>query len=942
MKEENEMAKSMRYCKMVVICLSLLLAVVCSCAKVTDDSGGETEIPVGGDSLLVGPTRFELSQECQTLTLQLRKNLLVDVAVSTDAESWIHARSGDVWAGLAVFDIDANDTKMLRQGEIKISEVEGSLCETVTVVQNPVSDVFPPGTPGPAPDSFAETTEFGLYNPEPVYLFPASDYQYGFSYSENSTFLSNDDGDCYVSITIADDKEVDGCILAKLVSKGIVIPGESAYLKVISEDDGMIRLWDESLGVGYVLYWEDYVPISSVRVEPEALRLVNGTKQQLSYQLVPDNATNIAVSWQSSNPSVADVSETGLVTAKAVGSAVITVESVEKGIKSECVVSVVIPVVSLHLDEKSVVMMAGDKKRMGYELKPDDATEKDVVWRSSDESVVTVSPGGELCAVAPGDAEVYVETADGTIGDDCMVMVIPKTDGVELDRKSADMTLDDVLQLTATLSPGGQQNNYVRWASSDESVLVVSASGLVTPKRTGNASVTVSVPGTVYSSSCAITVHSEKLSISSASLSIFTGQEARIHASLAYSDGTERIVMSSNNPSVASVMQDGTVRGVSAGSAVITAAVAGTQYRKSCSVTVVYSKSLSESGTANCYVVPSAGNYRFRASVRGNGHIPVGDVRSADVLWESSGQQTSVYRGAVISDAFYSSGYVFFSTPSALRDGNAVIAVKDDSGKVLWSWHIWACAGYDPDKTMQTYIDGTGYMMDRNLGAVSASPGNVGSLGLLYQWGRKDPFPGSAAIAASTTASTTIPWPQPVSADSSAGNMGYAAENPAVFLTTISDGGDWCGDDSTIPYGNSRWSRKKTAYDPCPVGWRIPDGGDDGVWVTLAGTQEPRKVAFTGNKGMNLGTLKSGNVVFWYPAAGYKSAGSGILTQVGSVGYYWTSVSEGGKASVMSISSDGSFAPLGWLGKACGCSVRCQRIVEKDSSVSEGTGENDW
>ena len=134
------MAKSMRYCKMVVICLSLILAVVCSCAKVTDDSGGETEIPAGGGSLLVGPTRFELSQECQTLTLQLRKNLLVDVAVSTDAESWIHFRSVDVLAGLSVFDIDANGTKMLRQGEIKISEVEGSLCETVTVVQNPVPE----------------------------------------------------------------------------------------------------------------------------------------------------------------------------------------------------------------------------------------------------------------------------------------------------------------------------------------------------------------------------------------------------------------------------------------------------------------------------------------------------------------------------------------------------------------------------------------------------------------------------------------------------------------------------------------------------------------------------------------------------------------------------------------------------------------------------------
>ena len=70
-----------------------------------------------------------------------------------------------------------------------------------------------------------------------------------------------------------------------------------------------------------------------------------------------------------------------------------------------------------------------------------------------------------------------------------------------------------------------------------------------------------------------------------------------------------------------------------------------------------------------------------------------------------------------------------------------MIAVKDASGKILWSWHIWA-TDFDPNAKTLKYTNDNGStweFMDRNLGAANAESGSFGAFGLLYQWGRKDP-----------------------------------------------------------------------------------------------------------------------------------------------------------------------------------------------------------
>lgn len=139
---------------------------------------------------------------------------------------------------------------------------------------------------------------------------------------------------------------------------------------------------------------------------------------------------------------------------------------------------------------------------------------------------------------------------------------------------------------------------------------------------------------------------------------------------------------------------------------------------------------LDASGTANCYIVSAAGTYKF-AAVKGNSTESVGEAAKAEVLWETFGTATAPQKGELISEVTIENDAVVFKTPDEYKEGNALIAVKDASDNILWSWHIWLT-----DKPEdQVYKFNAGTMMDRNLGATSATPGEHGTLGLYYPAG---------------------------------------------------------------------------------------------------------------------------------------------------------------------------------------------------------------
>lgn len=356
---------------------------------------------------------------------------------------------------------------------------------------------------------------------------------------------------------------------------------------------------------------------------------------------------------------------------------------------------------------------------------------------------------------------------------------------------------------------------------------------------------------------------------------------------------------------------------------------------------------ISEPGTANCYIISKSGDYKFPA-VKGNSTESVGSVTSVEVLWESFGTSVSPEPGDLISEVAYSGGQVLFRTTSSLREGNAVIAAKNSSGTILWSWHIWLTDKPEEHK----YANGAGTLMDRNLGAISATPGDVGALGLMYQWGRKDPFLGSSVILSNgiiltpnSRAASTGSWPSFVKSNSNTGTIEYTLRNPMQFLLSDNtDSKDWYyAGNTSAP--SKRWNDEvKTIYDPCPAGWMVPYGGVNGFWV-VAGV--PEQLPLDSNLGgFTFPTYVSGAEA-WYPCVGYNngSLSNSLNVNNSSVnlpcGYYWTSTTYSNDYMHFQMSFNGSdnisilSADNGQYGQAVRCYKEGSSDYDDVSSITD-------
>lgn len=321
---------------------------------------------------------------------------------------------------------------------------------------------------------------------------------------------------------------------------------------------------------------------------------------------------------------------------------------------------------------------------------------------------------------------------------------------------------------------------------------------------------------------------------------------------------------------------------------------------------------LSATESANCYMITEPGIYKFK-TVKGNSPENVGSSATAEIIWETYGNMDEVAANSVIAEVKYEDDYVTFKTPETLKKGNALIAVKDAAGVILWSWHIWVIADQAIATTDLGFGDGTQFM-NYNLGALG-EPGTPESFGLVYQWGRKDPFVGGGTLGHSDvatvagTAWTVTPEQAKVTDD-------FAKENPTVYIdVTGSDGmKDWLDVSDA-----SRWATTKGMHDPCPAGWRVPAEGDapnffsSSLTIQSSFGEEDSDYTFTVNGSYKL------------PLGGSINYGGGSYSK-SDCKYFTCSGAEGEYGKAIRIQSGGSPA-YGIRRKAEACSVRCVKDV---------------
>ncbi len=285
-----------------------------------------------------------------------------------------------------------------------------------------------------------------------------------------------------------------------------------------------------SLVPGAVVIGSSDIKVTGVDVTPDKLTLEVGKTGTLSANVSPSDATNKAVTWKSSNASVATVSSTGVVTAIKAGTANIYATTVDGNFSDICSVTVsnpVVPVSGVTLNTSKLTLETGDKSALKATVAPSNATDKSVSWKSSKTAVAKVSSTGVVTAVGPGTATITVTTNDGAKTAVCVVTVkapIVSVTGVELDVSALSIEKGSSAVLNATVSPSDATDKSVTWKSSRTAVATVS-NGVVKGVATGSATITVTTVDGSYTATCTVKVVKPSSEISEGDIFVFGGIE---------------------------------------------------------------------------------------------------------------------------------------------------------------------------------------------------------------------------------------------------------------------------------------------------------------------------------------------------------------------------------------------------------------------------------
>lgn len=236
--------------------------------------------------------------------------------------------------------------------------------------------------------------------------------------------------------------------------------------------------------------------VESVSLNKTSADMKVGRTMQLTAQLKPENAPNRAVTWTTSDESVAKVDENGLVTAVGEGKATIKATA-HSGASAGCRVTVTANrVKSIELDKKNVTITIkkdemGKSIRLVATVKPRGASNKTLKWKSSDTSVATVDADGVVTSVGFGKCTITARATDGS-GEKakCTVNVVKKQVTSVKITGDTRMKKGATQQLIAAIKPVRAYDQRVKWKSSNTRLATVDKNGVVTALRKGTVTIT--------------------------------------------------------------------------------------------------------------------------------------------------------------------------------------------------------------------------------------------------------------------------------------------------------------------------------------------------------------------------------------------------------------------------------------------------------------------
>ncbi|MBR2154908.1 MAG: Ig-like domain-containing protein [Bacteroidaceae bacterium] len=247
----------------------------------------------------------------------------------------------------------------------------------------------------------------------------------------------------------------------------------------------------------YMIAKESIIYVTSISLDCTSTTLEIGEHFQLYEKVYPNNATNRDISWSSNNSDVASDDNYGYVTANSVGNATIKCEANDgSGVYASCLVTVKEPIIyvtNITLKCTSTTLEIGNHFQLYEKIYPNNATNKNVSWSSSNNDVASVDNYGYVTANSVGNAIIKCKANDGSgVYANCNVTVKEPfifVSNISLNCTSTTLLIGGHKQLSEEIYPNNATNKNVSWSSSNSNVASVDNIGNVTAKAIGNATI---------------------------------------------------------------------------------------------------------------------------------------------------------------------------------------------------------------------------------------------------------------------------------------------------------------------------------------------------------------------------------------------------------------------------------------------------------------------
>lgn len=340
--------------------------------------------------------------------------------------------------------------------------------------------------------------------------------------------------------------------------------------------------------------------VQGVDVEKTSLTLQSGQEYVMKAYVKPYNAFDQKVKWTSSDRTIASVSMNGLIKGVKSGTATITVETEDGGYKATCKVTVKSSATSIQIPQKTLVLKVGEKKNIGAKLVPDSGFTQTFKYTLSNKDIASIDTKGNVTPKKEGSTNVTLTTADGKYPTVMTIQVVSNVDTLYVVKKDGTRLTSLTVKVgeTSSLIPVSDLKNIeslagykVEWQTSNQNVATIDSRGVVKGLSNGTATITFTVPQELkpIKATMTVTVVSTVtgVKLNKTSTQISVGGTETLQAFVSPTNAYLKDVTWKSSDTKIATVSNGVVKGVTAGTATITATTVDGKKVANCTVKVV-------------------------------------------------------------------------------------------------------------------------------------------------------------------------------------------------------------------------------------------------------------------------------------------------------------------------------------------------------------------